>query len=739
MTLKLKHSGQYTASVRLFVLSVLAMLSASAADLHAAGPEVIIPAPYEYSVSEGSFVLGGGTSFYIELKKPYLESLDPSMQSAGGEDGEIAGLEEELLSLPYGLVKAGKKSAADIVLTIGGVLPDRRNAAVKSSPSWKNRESYRLKVTEGGIRIEAKGFAGAFYAIQSLVQMAGLPSAAGIDDADSVPSAAVAEISCCTVTDSPRFGYRGLHFDVSRHFRSKEFLMKQMDAMALLKLNKMHLHLTDGAGWRIEIDGYPELTEFAAWRPYADWSDWWVSDRHYCRQDEPGAYGGYYTADDIREILAYAAKKHIEVIPEIEMPGHSEEVLAAYPELSCTGKQYGSGDLCPGKEATFGFLEDVLSQVMDLFPSEYVHIGGDEASKGAWKTCPDCQRRMQEEGLENVDELQSYLIHRIEEFVNSKGKKIIGWDEILQGGLAPNATVMSWRGTEGGITAMKSGHDVIMTPGEFCYLDYTQDAPFKEPVSIGGYIPLAKTYSYEPAEDGLTEAELSHLLGVQGNLWAEYIPTDSHAEYMYYPRAYAIAEIGWSKAGAKDYDGFRGRALKVSDMLDGMGFSAFDLRKEYGNRKESLEPVHHLAEGCPVIYGEQYSSQYPASGDCTLTDGVLGGWTYGDRKWQGFLTDMDVTVDLGAVKPVHYVGATFMQVVSAWVWLPEKVEISISDDGRTFRTVGTVWRDMSDELNGLYFKPYGLVCNESGRYVRVRAFKHPAAGAWLFTDEVIVN
>ena len=642
MTLTLKHSGQYTASVRLFVLSVLAMLSASAADLHAAGPEVIIPAPYEYSVSEGSFVLGGGTSFYIELKKPYLESLDPSMQSAGGEDGEIAGLEEELLSLPYGLVKAGKKSAADIVLTIGGVLPDRRNAAVKSSPSWKNRESYRLKVTEGGIRIEAKGFAGAFYAIQSLVQMAGLPSAAGIDDADSVPSAAVAEISCCTVTDSPRFGYRGLHFDVSRHFRSKEFLMKQMDAMALLKLNKMHLHLTDGAGWRIEIDGYPELTE-------------WVSDRHYCRQDEPGAYGGYYTADDIREILAYAAKKHIEVIPEIEMPGHSEEVLAAYPELSCTGKQYGSGDLCPGKEATFGFLEDVLSQVMDLFPSEYVHIGGDEASKGAWKTCPDCQRRMQEEGLENVDELQSYLIHRIEEFVNSKGKKIIGWDEILQGGLAPNATVMSWRGTEGGITAMKSGHDVIMTPGEFCYLDYTQDAPFKEPVSIGGYIPLAKTYSYEPAEDGLTEAELSHLLGVQGNLWAEYIPTDSHAEYMYYPRAYAIAEIGWSKAGAKDYDGFRGRALKVSDMLDGMGFSAFDLRKEYGNRKESLEPVHHLAEGCPVIYGEQYSSQYPASGDCTLTDGVLGGWTYGDRKWQGFLTDMDVTVDLGAVKPVHYV------------------------------------------------------------------------------------
>ena len=227
MTLKLKHSGQYTASVRLFVLSVLAMLSASAADLHAAGPEVIIPAPYEYSVSEGSFVLGGGTSFYIELKKPYLESLDPSMQSAGGEDGEIAGLEEELLSLPYGLVKAGKKSAADIVLTIGGVLPDRRNAAVKSSPSWKNRESYRLKVTEGGIRIEAKGFAGAFYAIQSLVQMAGLPSAAGIDDADSVPSAAVAEISCCTVTDSPRFGYRGLHFDVSRHFRSKEFLMKK--------------------------------------------------------------------------------------------------------------------------------------------------------------------------------------------------------------------------------------------------------------------------------------------------------------------------------------------------------------------------------------------------------------------------------------------------------------------------------------------------------------------------------
>lgn len=676
--------------------------------IEAKGPACVIPAPVSYEISDGSFSLSHGISFYIDAP-----------DSAPGFNE----LESELFS--DGFVRAPKKSATDIRIKVGDSR-SRSSSGQKAVPygpsSWKDTESesYTLEVRPDKVLIDAPSFAGAFYALQTLRQMG-------------------PEIRCCKVSDSPEFGYRGLHFDVSRHFRSKEFLMKQMDAMALLKLNKMHLHLTDGAGWRIEIEGYPRLTDFAAWRPYRKWSDWWVSDRHYCEKETPGAYGGYYTAQDIKEILEYARKKHIDVIPEIEMPGHSEEVLAAYPELSCTGEQYGSSDFCPGKEETFTFLENVLTEVMEMFPSEYIHIGGDEAGKGAWKTCPDCSRRMQEEGLSDVDELQSYLIHRIEAFVNSKGRKIIGWDEILQGGLAPNATVMSWRGTEGGIKAMKAGHDVIMTPGAYCYLDYTQDAPFKEPVSIGGYIPLAKTYSYKPVEAGLSEEDLSHLLGVQGNLWSEYIPEDSHAEYMYYPRAYAIAEIGWNPGKEKDYPDFRERSLQMNERLESMGYTTFDLAGEYGDRKESASVLGHLGKGCKVEYQIPWSSQYPAAGETTLTDGIIGGWTYGDMKWQGFMTDMDVTVDLGSVRPVRYVGATFMQIASAWVWLPEKVEISVSDDGVTFRPAGEVWKDLSDKADGLFFKTYGIICNENCRYVRLHAVKYPLDGAWLFTDEIVIN
>lgn len=676
--------------------------------IEAKGPACVIPAPVSYEISDGSFSLSHGISFYIDAP-----------DSAPGFNE----LESELFS--DGFVRAPKKSAADIRIKVGDSR-SRSSSGQKAVPygpsSWKDTESesYTLEVRPDKVLIDAPSFAGAFYALQTLRQMG-------------------PEIRCCKVSDSPEFSYRGLHFDVSRHFRSKEFLMKQMDAMALLKLNKMHLHLTDGAGWRIEIEGYPRLTDFAAWRPYRKWSDWWVSDRHYCEKETPGAYGGYYTAQDIKEILEYARKKHIDVIPEIEMPGHSEEVLAAYPELSCTGEQYGSSDFCPGKEETFTFLENVLTEVMEMFPSEYIHIGGDEAGKGAWKTCPDCSRRMQEEGLSDVDELQSYLIHRIEAFVNSKGRKIIGWDEILQGGLAPNATVMSWRGTEGGIKAMKAGHDVIMTPGAYCYLDYTQDAPFKEPVSIGGYIPLAKTYSYKPVEAGLSEEDLSHLLGVQGNLWSEYIPEDSHAEYMYYPRAYAIAEIGWNPGKEKDYPDFRERSLQMNERLESMGYTTFDLAGEYGDRKESASVLGHLGKGCKVEYQIPWSSQYPAAGETTLTDGIIGGWTYGDMKWQGFMTDMDVTVDLGSVRPVRYVGATFMQIASAWVWLPEKVEISVSDDGVTFRPAGEVWKDLSDKADGLFFKTYGIICNENCRYVRLHAVKYPLDGAWLFTDEIVIN
>ena len=604
---------------------------------------------------------------------------------------------------------AKSRSKADIAITIGG----------KASKTIAS-EGYTLNISPKRIDIVASTDHGAFYAIQTLLQMTQMGKLQTLD--------------ACTVSDEPRFPYRGLHFDVSRHFFSKDFLIKQIDAMALLKLNRMHLHLTDGAGWRLQIDRYPRLTSFAAWRPAQTWQEWAKCETKYCNQTDPNAHGGYYTKDDIRQVLAYAESRHITVIPEIEMPGHSDEVLAAYPEVSCDGKGKG-GDFCPGKEATFQFLENILSEVIELFPSHYIHIGGDEAGKSAWKTCPDCQRRMKEEGLNSLDELQSYLIRRIEKFVNSKGRDIIGWDEILEGGLAPNATVMSWRGTSGGIKAIKAGHDVVMTPGEL-YLDHTQDAPFKEPISIGGYGSLQVTYDFNPVDPSLTQQELKHLLGVQANLWTEYVPTPEHAEYMYYPRTFAVAETGWSRAEDKNYDKFRPRAVALCNLLQKMGYNTFDLSNEYGNRRESLQPVDHLAKGCIVTYSQPFSKAWPSQGATTLTDGVLGGWTYADHKWQGLLKDLDVVIDLGKVQPIHYVGATFMHLPGPGVYVPRSMMVEVSADGTNYESIGTLWNDIDDKIPDLLFKTYSFTCNRQARYVRVHAVN---GKEFIFVDEIIVN
>ena len=578
--------------IKLFILALaiftVPVLSATVnqREYNVATPHSIIPYPDKVYMREGCFVMPENISFHVKGQSTVR-------------------FVEYLHSLPLGLSAITDRKAADIDI----VLNDK---------TITNNESYKLEIRPNRIIIKASGEAGAFYAIQSLMQMTG--------------NGTNRQLQCCFVSDSPRFPYRGLHFDVSRHFRSKEFLMKQMDAMALLKMNKMHLHLTNGAGWRIEIDRYPRLTEFAAWRPEKKWMEWNQAGMRYCERTTPSAYGGYYTKDDIAEILEYASSRHITVIPDIEMPGHSEEVLAAYPELSCSGKAYVNSDYCIGKDETFQFIENVLTEIINLFPSEYIHIGGDEAVKNGWKDCPDCQRRMKEEGLSSVDELQSYFIHRIEKFVNAKGRKIIGFDEILEGGLAPNATVMSWRGTQGGIKAIKSGHGVIMSPVEYYYIDYSQDAPFKEPVSIGGYTPLRTVYSYEPLDATITSAEAEHLIGIQGNLWAEYITEDNHAEYMYYPRAFAIAETAWSKPENKNYDDFKVRALDLCNMLNKMGYTTFDLSDEFGERKESLAPIMHLGRGCKVVYNIPYSTKWSGTGDKTLTDGVLGGWTYRDMN-----------------------------------------------------------------------------------------------------------
>ena len=661
----------------------------------------VIPVPLKMEQGTGSFLLSEKTKLYTNL-----------------QGGEAELWENYLKALPVQLKEARMKDRKQMLFLL--ITP--------KTTQLPSPESYTLSVTSQRIEIRATSGAGLFYGMQTLLQLM-QPTSTG---SYSVPSV--------EIEDTPRFAYRGLMLDVSRHFSTKEFIKKQIDALAYYKINRLHLHLTDAAGWRLEIKKYPLLTDFAAWRTDPTWKKWWNGGRKYLRYDEPGASGGYYTQDDIREILEYARQHYITVIPEIEMPSHSEEVLAAYPQLSCSGEPYKNSDFCVGNEETFTFLENVLTEVMELFPSEYIHVGGDEAGKSAWKTCPKCQKRMKDEHLANVDELQSYLIHRIEKFLNNHGRRLLGWDEILQGGIAPNATVMSWRGEEGGIAAVTSGHHAIMTPGAYCYLDSYQDAPYSQPEAIGGYLPLKKVYAYDPVPASLTAEQAKLVYGVQGNLWVEYIPTPEHVEYMIYPRMLALAEVAWSAPERKSWPDFHTRALSAVADLQKKGYHPFDLSKEIGSRPESLQPVSHLALGKKVTYNSSYSPHYPAQGNTALTDGIRGDWTYGDGSWQGFISDnrLDVTIDMEKETPIHSITAAFMQVVGAEVFLPETVIISISDDGINFTELQKQHFEVSKETP-IRFTDISWQGEAKGRYVRYQAQAGSEFGGWIFTDEIIVK
>ena len=555
-----------------------------------------------------------------------------------------------------------------------------------------NKEAYSLSINKKGVTIKASDFAGIFYGVQTLSQLLEFDS----DNSNTLPF--------IEIEDEPRFAYRGFMLDVSRHFFPLDFLKKQIDMMAHYKLNTFHWHLTDGPGWRLEIKQYPDLTNIAAWRTHETWKEWWAtSPRKYMKEGSEGAYGGYYTQDEARELVKYAEKKNVTVIPEIEMPGHSEEVIAVYPQLSCTGKPYTSSEFCIGNEETFTFLENVLSEVIDIFPSEYIHIGGDEASREHWKECPKCQGRIKNEGLANENELQSYLIKRIEKFLHSKGRRLLGWDEILEGGLASDATVMSWRGEEGGIKAVKSGHQAIMTPGAFCYFDSYQANPDTQPEAIGGFLPIEKVYSYNPVPDSLTTEEAKRILGVQANLWVEYVPTTQHVEHMVWPRLIALAEVAWTRPENKDWENFKLRVNNAIPFLEKRGFHPFTLSDEVAfshdvdtakrvivvnlstekapaeiryttdNSKPTVasllytvpivvsdslliiaqifkdnhaigQPVsrrfdYHLAIGKEITYNIPINKYYSADGVNSLIDGRRGGLAHGDGRWQGFVTN----------------------------------------------------------------------------------------------------
>lgn len=446
----------------------------------------------------------------------------------------------------------------------------------KINASVSNPEGYKLRVDKNKILLEAQTPQGVFYGMQTIRQL--LP----FQIERAFTSNIAWKVPCVEIEDAPRFKHRGLMLDVARHFQSKEFIMKFIDMLAYHKMNTFHWHLTEDQGWRMEIKKYPRLTRIGAYRPRS-----LVLER-----DEDGKinrtwenirYGGFYTQEDIKQVIAYAEKKFITIIPEIEMPGHATAALAAYPNLSCSGGpfevevNYGVfNDIYCTKDENFQFLEDVLTEVMDLFPSKYIHIGGDEAPKVRWKNCAHCQALMKKEGLKDEHELQSYFIKRMEKFLNAKGRQIIGWDEILEGGLAPNATVLSWRGEAGGIAAAKQGNDVIMAPNSHAYLDYYQANPATEPPGIGGFVPLWKTYSYDPIPAALTPQEAKHVLGMQGNLWTEYMRTPEHVEYMAFPRGAAIAEIGWSPKEKKNYDNFKFRIIEQFKRYDAMDWNYCD-------------------------------------------------------------------------------------------------------------------------------------------------------------------
>ena len=544
------------------LMGTIALLAAC----HKAQPQAfhVIPMPDEVEFSKGSFPVKG-----------VAVSIDPAL--------------DELSHKAVGRFVSALETATGKPCTIG-----ENGIRFILNPNLA-AEQYAINVTKKGASVEASGLNGFVYACETLKQM--LPAAIYGDKKEKADWV----LPCVSILDQPRFDYRGMHLDPCRHFWTIEETKRYLDVMTAYKLNRFHWHLTEDQGWRMEVKKYPRLTEIGAWRDGTcigkDWSS-----------NDGIRYGGFYTQDEMREVVAYAAERGITVIPEIDLPGHMVAALAAYPELGCTGGPYkvwtrwgvASDILCAGNDQVFTFLEDVLTELMDIFPSEYIHIGGDECFNEEtgipWDHCPKCAARMKELGIKKGPAakhyLQNYVTARVQDFLNEHGRKVIGWDEILEGDLAEGATVMSWRGVSGGIEAAAKGFDAIMTPYTFLYFDYYQGRERdKEPLAIGGYLPLETVYDYEPL-DGIAAGAEDHIIGVQANLWTEYIATEEHLEYMLLPRMCALSEIQWCAAGKKDFGRFNASLDHTFGILDAMGMNyCLDCRGLVGlDRKEARTP-----------------------------------------------------------------------------------------------------------------------------------------------------
>lgn len=777
----------------LFAIVSVVLFSCNEEKKNVKHPINIIPKPVKINLAKGEFVVNKNTKVNISIENNELRLIASDFAE---------------------LLKIIKHSDLKIqtVKKVDDLDNEIRFCLVNDNLKYGN-EGYSIDVTEKGVLMTAHKPAGLFYAVQTIKQI--MPYQ--VYNLDSIKNIDLS-IPYLNIFDKPRFSWRGNMLDPSRHFISVDFIKKNLDYLASLKMNIFHWHLTDDQGWRIEIKSLPKLTELGAWRVDRNDEEWW--GRKPQLPGEKADYGGFYSQEEIKDIIQYANKRYITIIPEIDMPGHSQAAIASYPEISCDGRVYyvATGGVatdntyCPGKEATFEFTEKVLNEVMELFPSEYVHIGGDECNKEAWKICPDCQKRIRIENLNDEQELQSYFIRRIEKTINSKAKKMIGWDEILEGGLAPNATLMSWRGETGGITALKAGHEVVMTPNQYCYLDLKQGDAELEPNYGYSQLLLSTVYSYNPIPQELSEEEANLILGIQGNLWGESMQNDYDLNYMLFPRLFAIAEVAWSPQELRNFKEFIPRMEYALKRLDVQGInyanSAYnvsvfmDINKNTNKlmvklRSEIKNDIRYTTDGSePDINSELYQNPFEISettiikarsfinnkaskkltvktiklhkaagkkvelstlvsekynsGDYALTDCIRGGMDFTNNRWMGFEgKDFEAIIDLGEKTIINSITASFLHDTKSWIFIPEEIEIAISEDGSLFESIKIINNTEEAHSNGKFLKEFNVkVKNITTRYIKVKAKSigvcpdwHRGAGgkAWIFIDEIIVD
>lgn len=726
----------------------------------------VVPMPLEINTTQqASFLLKSGVTVYYPAGN---EKMQRNAEFLASYVKAQTGIELQ--------VQAGEGGKGGIVLQLG--------------LANDNPEAYQLKVDANQVVISSPSEAGVFYGIQTLRKAVDVAEGSNV------------ELPAVEIKDQPRFGYRGMMLDVGRHFFSMDEIKTYIDMMALHNINRFHWHLSEDQGWRIEIKKYPKLTEIGSMRKE-------TVIGHNSGKYDGKPYGGFYTQEQAKEIVAYAAERYITVIPEIDLPGHMQAALAAYPELGCTGgpyevwTQWGVSDnvLCAGNDQTIQFIKDVLAEIVEIFPSEYIHVGGDECPKVKWSTCPKCQARIKALGLKSdnkhtkEERLQSYVIHEAEEFLNSKGRKMIGWDETLEGGLAPNATVMSWRGEAGGIEAAKQHHDVVMTPNTYLYFDYYQSKDTEtEPMAIGGYLPIERVYSYEPMPKSLSPEEQKYIVGVQANLWTEYIPDFKQVQYMVLPRMAALSESQWCAPEKKNYEAFLQRVSRLVNIYAKNGWNyathIFDVMLDLKPNTETgtLDAVARTIDNAPIYYtldgsepttaSEKYTDvikidkpctlrtvairpsgsskitkdeisfskssmkpitmlqpinkQYEFSGATVLVDGMTGNMNYKTGRWIAFYTnDLEAVIDLKEATEISSMTLHTCVEKGDWIFDTRGITVSVSDDNQTFKEVASEAYPAMKESDPNQIYTHELKFNPvKTRYVKVKALSEQKIPSW---------